>query len=135
MLTPIFVIFWLAIIFCSVVADVIIMVQTRNPRTIAFCFLGTLGLVLTAGFLIAGVGLLEGAWTVYSPGFVLAMGVGCAGIACFVKGYTKARQFMRVPDPGKCSSCGYPVGRLAVCTECGAALPAAAEPSTVEALD
>jgi hypothetical protein len=78
---------------------------------------GAIGAPLVLAWAVLYMGLREGAWSVRSPGAWLAALVGLLGV-CGV-GYSFLASWRPRPGRGQCLDCGYSLGGLARCPECG----------------
>lgn len=107
---------WLAAFIVSCAAVVLHAVRHRT-RGLAMSLRCPLGAALMFGFVSVAVGLAEGAWGFRSSGLWIAMSAGTAGLALEVLGWRAVlRQRIRF---GQCRSCGYELGGLSTCPECG----------------
>jgi hypothetical protein len=64
----------------------------RGLAGIVWGVTGILGALLSYGLVSAVGGLYEKAWSVSSPGFLGAIGIGILGLACFVIGCLGTRR-------------------------------------------
>ena len=71
---------WIILFAFAVVAG-IVMAIVRGATSLKWSFLTILGTVLLYGFMTAAVGIGEGEWTFSSPGFLVTMTIGFAGVA------------------------------------------------------
>jgi peptidoglycan/LPS O-acetylase OafA/YrhL len=76
---------WILLLAFAVVAG-IVMVIVRGTTSLKWSVLTILGTILLCGFMSAAVGIGEDFWKFSSPGFLVAMTVGFAGVVLAVIG-------------------------------------------------
>lgn len=116
MLGPIIVLLWVGLVMASVAAPVACAVRhgTRGLGRSLWCPVGTL---MAGSLLVLAIGLLEG--SLWAGAAWALVTVGIAGVALAAYGVGPALRPRR--RPGDCPGCGYAMGDLARCPECGRA--------------
>lgn len=79
-LGSIILIVWILLFAFAVVAGIVLAI-IRGPTSLKWTVLQILGTVLLYGFFTVAVRIGEGEWTFSSPGFLVAMTIGLAGVA------------------------------------------------------
>jgi hypothetical protein len=82
---------WQVLILVSVVVAALVLWR-RGSAGIAASVAAIGGAALSYGFVSAAIGLAEDEWTATSTGFLIAMGIGVLGLACFCVGLLGLRR-------------------------------------------
>lgn len=82
-----------------------------------FGWIGIPAAILVWGLVVAFVGVMEGQWTVRSPTVWLLFLLGLSGVWLASRAVWVAVKPYHAP--GCCTKCGYEVGQLTRCPECG----------------
>ena len=77
---PIILLVWILLVSSSIITA-IVMAMVRGVTSLKWSALTMLGTALCYGFISAGLGVSEGVWTVTSPGLLVALAIGIAGVA------------------------------------------------------
>ncbi|MBT5608708.1 MAG: hypothetical protein HN742_24410 [Lentisphaerae bacterium] len=82
---PIILLVWFLLMISSI-ATGIVMAVVRGVGSLKWSAQTVLGTLLYYGFISAGLGVSEGVWTATSPGLLIALAVGGAGVALTIVG-------------------------------------------------
>ena len=85
MIGPTIVLVWFLLVIASIITG-IVMAVARGAASLKWSVQIVLGALLYYGFISAALGVSEGVWTVTSPGLLVALAIGIAGMALTVTG-------------------------------------------------
>jgi hypothetical protein len=110
---------WMLVCVGTVAALVIQVVRHRIAK-IGWALLCPLGAMLAFGLVSASIGAAEGVWSATGTGaakFWLAMGIGLVGLLLQTIGWRVVLRTRLAAH--QCQRCGYELGTLSQCPECG----------------
>ena len=82
---PTILIVWYLLVISAVIAAIVVAV-IRGASSLKWSGQIMLGTLLYYGFISAALGVSEGVWTATSPGLLVALAIGSAGMALTVTG-------------------------------------------------
>lgn len=82
---PIILVVWFLLVIASIITA-IVMAVARGATSLKWSVQVMLGTLLYYGFISAALGVSEGVWTATSPGLLVALAIGSAGMALTVTG-------------------------------------------------
>ncbi len=110
------VLLWLLTALAAVAGLLLHVIRQRARRLlVALCALP--GAVLAYGGVVLAAGITEAGWGAFSAGSLLAGAAGVAGAGLVAMVWWSALRPVR--RPGECPACGYALGGLPRCPECG----------------
>ena len=82
---PIILLVWFLLVISSAIST-IVMAVVRGATSLKWSVQIMLGTLLYCGFISAALGVSEGVWSATSPGLLVALAIGIAGMALTVTG-------------------------------------------------